>query len=74
MKNILITGFEPFGEYTENLSEVAATKLKIIADYNVYSLIFPVRIFPHQTNRITSYLVNGKRHFFKEPVGENYTL
>lgn len=46
MKNILITGFEPFGEYTENISEVAATQIKRLGKYNVYGLVFPVRIFP----------------------------
>jgi len=45
-ENILITGFEPFGEYAENISEIAATQLKRLGKYNVYSLVFPVRIFP----------------------------
>ena len=46
MSNILITGFEPFGEYAENISEVAATQIKRVGKYNVYGLVFPIRIFP----------------------------
>jgi pyrrolidone-carboxylate peptidase len=73
MKNILITGFEPFGDYTENLSEVAATKLKVIGDYNVYSLVFPVRIFPVSRKRIISYTVNNVRRFYAQPINDiNY--
>jgi pyrrolidone-carboxylate peptidase len=68
MKNILITGFEPFGDYAENLSEIAAIKLKKIGDYNVYGLTFPVRIFPVNQKQIISYTVNSKRRFYAEPV------
>jgi len=46
MENILITGFEPFGEYAENISEIAAMQIKKLGKYNVYGLVFPVRIFP----------------------------
>lgn len=73
MKNILITGFEPFGDYTENLSEIAATRLKKIGDYNVYGLTFPVRIFPASQKRILSYTVNGVKHFYTNPINNiNY--
>lgn len=46
MKKILLTGFEKFGDYHENISEVAASSLKILGDYEVHGLVFPVRIFP----------------------------
>lgn len=68
MKNILITGFEPFGDYAENLSEIAATRIKKIGDYNVYGLVFPVRIFPVSQKRIISYIVNGKNRFYPQPT------
>lgn len=68
MKNILITGFEPFGDYTENLSELAATRLNKIGDYNVHGLVFPVRIFPINQRRIVKYTVNGQQRFYAEPV------
>lgn len=46
MKTLLITGFERFGDYTENITEVVASSLKIVGDYEVHGLVFPVRIFP----------------------------
>ena len=73
MKNVLITGFEPFGDYAENLSEIAATKLKKIGDYNVYGLTFPVRVFPVSKKHITSYTVNGNKRFYVKPINNiNY--
>ncbi len=46
MKKILITGFEKFGDYTENITEVAVNQIKTLRDYEVHGLVFPVRIFP----------------------------
>lgn len=51
---VLITGFEPFGSYSENLSQLAATKLKKLGDWNVYGMVFPVRIFPRKENKNTN--------------------
>lgn len=48
MKNILITGFSPFGDYSENISEVAAMNLKTISDYDVYGLVFSTKIFSEE--------------------------
>jgi len=45
MKKILITGFQPFGEYTENSSELAAMNIRVVGPYAVEKIIFPVRIF-----------------------------
>lgn len=46
MKKILLTGFEKFGAYTENITEIAATTIKIISDYHVSGMVFPTLIFP----------------------------
>ena len=46
MKKILITGFEKFGDYTENITEIAATTIKIISGYYVSDMVFPTLIFP----------------------------
>jgi len=57
---VLITGFEPFGSYSENLSQLAATKLKKLGDWDVYGMVFPVLIFPRKENKNTnSVTVNG---------------
>lgn len=45
MKKLLLTGFEVFGNYSENISELAARKIKMISGYSVESLIFPTNIF-----------------------------
>ena len=69
MKNVLITGFMPFGDYAENVSELAATELKTIGDYNVHGLVFPVRIFPHRrVKHVINYSVNGKTRYYPQPV------
>lgn len=46
MKKLLLTGFEVFGDYAENITEVAATQIKILGEYEVHGLVFPVSIFP----------------------------
>lgn len=45
MKKILLTGFENFGAYSENISEIAAKNIKRCGSYAVEGLVFPVRIF-----------------------------
>lgn len=46
MKKILITGFKPFGDYVENVSEIAATEIKALGDYSVQGIVFSTIIFP----------------------------
>lgn len=45
MDKILITGFENFGDYGENTTEVLKNNLRIIGSHIVEYIIFPVRIF-----------------------------
>jgi len=45
-KILLITGFEKFGDYEENISEVVARKIQLLGNYEVKGIVFPVRIFP----------------------------
>jgi pyrrolidone-carboxylate peptidase len=41
---ILITGFEKFGDYSENITEVICRKKKL-GEHDLESIVFPVRIF-----------------------------
>lgn len=41
---ILITGFEKFGDYSENITEVICQK-KTLGEHELESIVFPVRIF-----------------------------
>lgn len=45
MKTILLTGFSPFGDYAENISEEVVQNFKTIGDYRVVSLVFSPKIF-----------------------------
>ena len=45
MEKILITGFEKFGDYQENTTEIMKKFLTELCGYHVEYLIFPVRIF-----------------------------
>ena len=45
MENIIITGFEKFGDYKENTTEILKKFLPELCGYHVEYLIFPVRIF-----------------------------
>jgi len=45
MDKILITGFEKFGDYKENITEVLKTELHFLGSHIVEYMIFPVRIF-----------------------------
>ena len=45
MKKILITGFQVFGDYAENTSELVVRNIRFIGPYAVEKMIFPVRIF-----------------------------
>lgn len=60
---VLITGFEPFGSYSENLSQLAATKLKKLGNWDVYGMVFPVRIFPRKENKNTNSVNVGGASF-----------
>lgn len=48
MNNILITGFQKFGDYRENVTEVALRELSILNHHQIHSIIFPVRIFSEE--------------------------
>jgi Pyrrolidone-carboxylate peptidase (N-terminal pyroglutamyl peptidase) len=63
MKTVLITGFEPFGPYEENLSQLAATKLQTLGDWDVYGMVFPVLIFPRQKSKDISTVTVGNASF-----------
>jgi len=45
MDKILITGFERFGDYKENITEALSRKVSTLSNYSLEYLIFPVRIF-----------------------------
>ncbi|MCF7860095.1 hypothetical protein K9M09_00525 [Patescibacteria group bacterium] len=45
MNKILITGFERFGVYKENITEIISRKILELPNYSLEYLIFPVRIF-----------------------------
>lgn len=45
MDKILITGFERFGVYKENTTEIISRKILKLPNYSLEYLIFPVRIF-----------------------------
>lgn len=45
MDKILITGFERFGDYKENITEIISRKISKLSNYSLEYMIFPVRIF-----------------------------
>jgi pyrrolidone-carboxylate peptidase len=45
MNNIIITGFEKFGDYEENITEVICKSSPILSSHCIKYIIFPVRIF-----------------------------
>jgi len=45
MDNILITGFEKFGEYKENVTETLSKKIPNLPNYSLKYMIFSVRVF-----------------------------
>ena len=45
MNKILITGFERFGDYKENITEVISKKNLELPNHSLEYMIFPVRIF-----------------------------
>ena len=45
MKNIIITGFKPFGPYKANTTEQFLEKYCLLGDYNVHALVFSPEIF-----------------------------
>ena len=45
MDKLLITGFENFGNYNENVTEVLKQNLRCLGSHIVEYMIFPVRIF-----------------------------
>jgi pyrrolidone-carboxylate peptidase len=45
MDKILITGFERFGDYKENVTEIISKKILRISNHSLEYMIFPVRIF-----------------------------
>ncbi len=46
---ILITGFEKFGDYNENITEIMCQKKKL-GEHDLESIVFPVRIFAHSAD------------------------
>lgn len=45
MNKVLITGFQNFGDYSENTTEVLKKNVRLISSHAVEYMIFPVRIF-----------------------------
>lgn len=45
MNKILITGFERFGDYKENITEIISQTILELPNHSLEYLIFPVRIF-----------------------------
>lgn len=44
-RNIILTGFQPFGAYRENLSKDIALQLEEVSGHEVWGSVFPVDIF-----------------------------
>ncbi len=68
MKVLLLTGFEKFGSYPENITEIAANQIKTLGNYQVYGLVFPVRIFPESGEDYGETILAEARHIKADAI------
>lgn len=64
---VLITGFEKFGDYNENITEIMSRKKKLGA-HDIEGLVFPVRIFSDNAEKFGEIIVKKAQEIGAEAI------